>query len=149
MKAHIGVDSRSKLIHSVEATAANVHDSRVLEKLLHGKETRVGGFGVCRAEGGDGQGGPGGRDWTQRKGHRYRKLTERERAQNRCKSRVRARVEHQFGIVKLRFGFTKVRYGGLAKNAHRLVTACALSNLVMVKKASLRRCSVTPRPQYA
>ena len=50
MKAHIGVDSRSKLIHSVEATAANVHDSRMLEKLLHGKEKRVSGEGASLPE---------------------------------------------------------------------------------------------------
>ena len=150
MKAHIGVDSRSKLIHSVEATAANVHDSRMLGKLLHGKERRVWGDSAYAGQKeAMAKAAPEARDWTQRKGHRYRKLTERERAQNRYKSRVRARVEHQFGILKLRFGFTKVRYRGLAKNAHRLVTACALSNLVMAKKALLRRCSVPPRPQYA
>lgn len=150
MKAHIGVDSRSKLIHSVEATAANVHDSRVLEKLLHGKEKRVWGDSAYSGQkAAMAKAAPEARDWTQDKGHRYRKLTERERASNRYKSRVRAKVEHQFGILKLRFGFTKVRYRGLAKNAHRLVTACALSNLVMAKKALLRRCSVISRPQYA
>ena len=150
MKAHIGVDSRSKLIHSVEATAANVHDSRMLEKLLHGKEKRVWGDSAYSGQKeAMAKAAPEARDWTQEKGHRYRKLTERERASNRYKSRVRAKVEHQFGILKLRFGFTKVRYRGLAKNAHRLVTACALSNLVMAKKALLRRCSVIPRAQYA
>ena len=150
MKAHIGVDSRSKLIHSVEATAANVHDSRVLEKLLHGKERRVWGDSAYSGQKeAMAKAAPEASDWTQEKGHRYRKLTERDRARNRYKSRVRARVEHQFGILKLRFGFTKVRYRGLAKNAHRLVTACALSNLVMAKKALLRRCSVIPRAQYA
>ena len=150
MKAHIGVDSRNKLIHSVEATAANVHDSRVLEKLLHGKERRVWGDSAYSGQKeAMAKAAPKARDWTQKKGHRYRKLTERDRARNRYKSRVRAKVEHQFGILKLRFGFTKVRYRGLAKNAHRLVTACALSNLVMAKNALLRRCSVIPRPQYA
>ncbi len=150
MKAHIGVDSRSKLIHSVEATAANVHDSRMLEKLLHGKERRVWGDSAYSGQkAAMAKAAPEARDWTQKKGHRYRKLTEPERASNRYKSRVRAKVEHQFGILKLRFGFTKVRYRGLAKNAHRLVTACALSNLVMAKKALLRRCSVISRPQYA
>ena len=150
MKAHIGVDSRSKLIHSVEATAANVHDSRMLEKLLHGKETRVWGDSAYTGQKkAMAKAAPEARDWTQEKGRRYRKLTERERASNRYKSRVRAKVEHQFGILKLRFGFTKVRYRGLAKNAHRLVTACALSNLVMAKKALLRRCSAVSRAQYA
>ena len=150
MKAHIGVDSRSKLIHSVEATAANVHDSRVLEKLLHGKEKRVWGDSAYSGQKEVlAKAAPEARNWTQKKGHRYRKLSEQDRASNRYKSRVRAKVEHQFGILKLRFGFATVRYRGLAKNAHRLVTACALSNLVMAKKALLRKSPGTTRPQYA
>ncbi|MBK6510573.1 MAG: transposase [Haliea sp.] len=60
-------------------------------------------------------------------------------ARNRNKSRVRAKVEHQIGIIKRQFGFSKVRYRGLDKNAHRLFVACALSNLVMAKKTLLRR----------
>jgi len=150
MKAHIGVDSRSKLIHWVEATAANVHDSRVLEKLLHGKEKRVWGDSAYSGQKEVlAEVAPEAQDWTQKKGHRYRKLSERDRASNRYKSRVRAKVEHQFGILKLRFGFAKVRYRGLAKNAHRLVTACALSNLVMAKKALLRKPPGMTRPRYA
>ena len=68
-----------------------------------------------------------------------RPVTEQERCANRNKSRVRAKVEHQFGIIKQRFGFCKVRYRGLDKNAHRLFVACALSNLVMAKTPLLRR----------
>ena len=135
MKAHIGVDSQTKLIHSVVATAANVHDSRVLPDLLHGEETRVWGDS---AYSGQGQAiadrAPRAKDFTQAKGHRYRPLTDEERARNRNKSRVRSKVEHQFGIIKRQFGFTKVRYRGLDKNAHRLFVACALSNLVMAKR---------------
>ncbi len=140
MKAHIGVDSRTKLIHSVVATPANVHDSQVLSDLLHGEETRVWGDSAYT-----GQGqvitdcAPQARDFTQAKGHRNRLLTEQERCANRNKSRVRAKVEHQFGIIKQRFGFCKVRYRGLDKNAHRLFVACALSNLVMAKTPLLRR----------
>ena len=140
MKAHIGVDSRTKLIHSVVATPANVHDSQVLSDLLHGEETRVWGDSAYT-----GQGqvitdcAPQARDFTQAKGCRNRPLTEQERCANRNKSRVRAKVEHQFGIIKQRFGFCKVRYRGLDKNAHRLFVACALSNLVMAKTPLLRR----------
>ena len=73
MKAHIGVDSRNKLIHSVEATAANVHDSRVLEKLLHGKERRVWGDSAYSGQKeAMAKAAPKARDWTQKKGHRYR-----------------------------------------------------------------------------
>ena len=140
MKAHIGVDSRTKLIHSVVATPANVHDSQVLSDLLHGEETRVWGDSAYT-----GQGqvitdcAPQARNFTQAKGRRNRPLTEQERCANRNKSRVRAKVEHQFGIIKQWFGFCKVRYRGLDKNAHRLFVACALSNLVMAKTPLLRR----------
>ena len=140
MKAHIGVDSGSKLIHSVVATPANVHDSRVLPDLLHGDETRVWGDSAYSGQKAVlSEAAPAARDFTQAKGSRYRRLTERERSRNRTKSRVRAKVEHPFGIIKRQFGFTKVRYRGLAKNAHRLFVACALSNLVMARRALLKR----------
>ena len=140
MKAHIGVDSRSKLIHSVVATSANVHDSRVLPDLLHGDETRVWGDSAYAGQKAViSEVAPDAKDFTQAKGSRYRKLTEAERSRNRNKSRVRAKVEHQFGIIKRQFGFTKVRYRGLSKNTHRLIVACALSNLVMAKQALLKR----------
>ena len=97
----------------------------VLRDLLHGDETRVWGDSAYA-----GQKAvilevaPDAKDFTQAKGSRYRKLTESERSRNRNKSRVRAKVEHQFGIIKRQFGFTKVRYRGLSKNAHRLFVAC-------------------------
>lgn len=135
MKAHIGVDSQNRLIHSVAATAANVADSQVLPHLLHGAETRVWGDQAYR-----GQGevirrhAPRARDFTNRR-YRYRGVVdELERAKNRTKSRVRARVEHAFGVIKRVFGFTKVRYRGLKKNAERLFVACALANLFMVRR---------------
>lgn len=149
MKAHIGVDSRSKLIHSVVATGASVHDASVLEDLLHGAETRVWGDSAYT-----GQkarilaAAPEAKDFTNNKSYRYRKLTEAERTANRTKSRVRAKVEHPFGIIKRQFGFTKVRYRGLEKNAQRLFVACALSNLVMAKKHLLRR-RAKLKPSYA
>ena len=140
MKAHIGVDSNTKLIHSVVATAANVHDSVVLADLLHGNETRVWGDSAYTGQKQVlAEKAPQAKDFTQAKGGRYRELTEDDRAKNRNKSRVRAKVEHQFAVIKRQFGFNKVRYRGLAKNAHRLFVACALSNLVMAKKALMKR----------
>jgi IS5 family transposase len=139
MKAHIGVDSCSKLIHSVVATAANVHDSQVLEDLLHGQETRVWGDSaysgqqaVLREH------APKARDFTQKKGSRYRSLTADERVRNRTKSRVRSKVEHVFHVMKRQFGYTRVRYRGLDKNAHHLFIKCALVNLVLSKRRLLR-----------
>jgi transposase, IS5 family len=139
MKAHIGVDSRTKLIHHVVATAANVHDSVVLGDLLHGDERRVWGDSAYTGKGETiGEAAPRARDFTQKKASRYLSLTECDREKNRLKSKVRARVEHVFGVMKGRFGFTKVRYKGLAKNAHHLFVSCALVNLVMAKKTLLR-----------
>lgn len=139
MKAHIGVDSRIKLIHSMVTTSANVHDYQVLPDLLHGEETPVWGDA---AYSGQRQAitdyAPRARDFTQAKGSHNRKLTEAELARNRNKSRVRAKVEHQFGIIKRQFGFSKVRYRGLDKNAHRLFVACALSNLVIANETLLK-----------
>jgi transposase, IS5 family len=139
MKAHVGVDSKTKLIHSVVATAANVADCRVLPKLLHGEETRVWGDQSYRGQREViRQHAPNARDFTQRR-YRYKGVVDEiERARNRSKSRVRAKVEHVFGVIKRVFGFQKVRYRGLYKNEHRLLVTCALANLFMVR-AHLQR----------
>ena len=138
MKTHIGVDNQTKLIHSVAVTAANVHDSQLLGDLLHGEETHVWGDS---AYAGQKQllyeQAPQAKDCTQKKGSRYRKLTEAEQSANRYKSKIRSRVEHVFGVMKRQFSFTKVRYRGLEKNAQCVFTKCALVNLVLAKKTLL------------
>jgi len=111
MKAHIGVDNRTKLIHSVTATAANVHDSQALGQLLHGRETRV--WGDSAYSGQEAvlrEHAPNAKDFTQKKGCRHQALTVEERSRNRNKSRIRAKVEHPFLVLKRIFGFVKVRY---------------------------------------
>lgn len=139
MKGHIGVDSQSKLIHAVVATAANVHDSQVLEDLLHGRETRVWGDSAYSGQGEVlRQHAPGATDFTNKKGSRNHPLTDRDKEKNRTKSKVRAKVEHPFLILKRIFGFNKVRYRGLDKNANRLFTACGLVNLYMARRMLLR-----------
>lgn len=75
-------------------------------------------------------------------------LSDEERARNRHKSKVRAKVEHVFGVMKERFGFRKVRYKGVAKNTHHLFVFCALVNLVMAKKKLLRRYRLVLRLMY-
>ena len=139
MKAHIGMDSRSKLIHSVAATAANVHDSRLLPDLLHGGETRVWGDSAYAGQGDViREYAPKARDFTQKKGSRHKALTDAEREKNRTKSRVRAKVEHPFLILKRVFGFDRVRYRGLNKNTNWLFVACGLVNLYMARRRLLR-----------
>ena len=66
-------------------------------------------------------------------------MDEVERAKNRTKSKVRAKVEHPIGIIKRVFGFTKVRYRGLKKNTHRLLVTCALANLLIARRHLVRR----------
>ena len=139
MKAHFGVDSRSKLIHAVTATPANVADSTVLPDLLHGNETRVWGDQAYRGQRSViRQNAPRARDFTNRRYRHRGVVDETERDKNRTKSKVRARVEHPIGVIKRVFGFVKVRYRGLAKNTHRLVVTCALANLFMARRHLLR-----------
>lgn len=139
MKAHIGVDSRSGIIHSVVATAANVHDSQILPDLLHGDETRVWGDSAYTGQREKiRRVAPAALDFTNKKGFRNAALTERERQKNRVKSRVRARVEHPFLVIKRLFGFSKVCYRGIEKNATRLFVTCALTNIFMKRRLLLR-----------
>lgn len=126
MKAHIGVDSRTKVIHSVAATAASVHASICLPDLLHGEETRGWGDSAYQGQGEViNQCAPNALDMTNRRYRRKGVVDEVERAKNKTKSSVRPKVEHLFLIIKRVFGFAKTRYRGLEKNAHRLFVTCA------------------------
>lgn len=137
MKLHIGVDSQSGLAHSAMVTAANVHDKHPLAHLLHGREQRVYGDNAYR-----GQKElihskePQAKDFTNERMRRRKEgaVDEAKRAKNRSKSKVRARVEHVFAVVKRLWGFTKVRYRGLAKNACRAFTALALANIYLARR---------------
>ena len=139
MKAHVGVDSKTKLIHTAVATAANVSDVEILPDLLHGEETRVWGDGAYQGQTEViRQGAPRAQDYTQRR-CRYKGQVVDKVAwmKNRTKSKVRSKVEHVFQVMKLKFGFVKVRYRGLKKNAHRLFVTCALVNLFLSRKKLL------------
>jgi IS5 family transposase len=139
MKAHIGVDSKSKLIHTILASAANLADRDALPYLLHGKETRVWGDQGYQGQSAVIRGrAPRAKDFTNRIYRRHGKVNEIEKAKNRTKSKVRAKVEHVFGVIKRVFGFEKVRYRGLAKNLHRLEVTAALANLFMIRRQLLR-----------
>jgi IS5 family transposase len=135
MKLHIGVDSETGLAHSAVVTAANVHDKHPLPDLLHGQEERV--YGDCayasqqesiRAK------APNAMDLTNKVVRKGGPTEALERMVNRGKSKTRARVEHMFGVVKRLWGFSKVRYRGLAKNATRAFVALAMANLYLARK---------------
>ena len=143
MKAHIGVDADSGLVHTVIGTAANVNDVTQGHGLLHGEEQVV--FADAGYQGATKRPEATGVDWhvAMRPGKR-RALDKNSPWGNlldkaeQMKASVRAKVEHPFRVIKCQFGFTKVRYKGLAKNTAQLVTLFALSNLWMVRRQLMK-----------
>lgn len=134
MKLHIGVDSQTGLSHSAVVTPANVHDKHPLPDLLHGNEQRVYGDSAYASQKAlISSKAPRAKDFTNQRTRRAGEVDEVQRAKNRNKSRVRARVEHVFAVVKRLWGFTKVRYRGLQKNATRAFTALALANIYLCR----------------
>ena len=132
MKLHIGVDSQSGLAHSAVVTAANVHDKHPLPDLLHGNEQRVYGDSAYASQKTlITSKAPHAKDFTNQRTRRNGVVDEVLKGKNRNKSRIRARVEHVFGVVKRLWGFGKVRYRGLQKNATRAFTALALANIYL------------------
>ncbi|MFT3820149.1 MAG: IS5 family transposase [Rubrivivax sp.] len=138
MKAHIGVDADSGLVHTVVTTAANVNDLNVAGQLLHGRERDV--FADAGYQGVHKRPEAAGPNWyvAMRPGLR-RKLDPQTKADviadklEQLKASIRAKVEHPFRVLKRQFGYTKVRYRGLAKNTAQIVTLFALSNLWMAR----------------
>ena len=134
MKLHIGVDSKTGLAHSAVVTVANVHDKHPLPQLLHGQEEQFYGDCACASQ----QAlihakAPKAQDLSNQRLRKGSVTEELDRLVNRAKSSVRARVEHVFGVVKRLWGFGKVRYRGLAKNATRSFVALGLANLFLAR----------------
>ena len=138
MKAHIGVDADSGLVHTVTTTAANEADVEQVADLLHGKEQQVWADSGYR----------GAQNRVNRKGLEWhiaarpsdiaklpdgRAKTKQQKAEHR-KASVRAKVEHPFRVIKRQFGLVKVRFRGLQKNTAQLLTLFALSNLWMARR---------------
>ena len=122
--------STAELIHAAVATPANIADSTVLPDLLHGNETRVWGDQAYRGQRAViREHAPKAQDFTNRRYRHRGVVDEVERAKDRTKSKVRARVEHVIGVIKRVFGFAKVRYRGLKKNTRLLLLTSALANL--------------------
>ncbi|OOG14393.1 IS5 family transposase [Pseudomonas sp. C9] len=141
MKAHIGVDDESGLVHSVVGTAANVADVTQVDKLLHGAENVVcadaGYTGVEKRTEHDGREviwQIAARRSTYKKLGKRSALYKAKRKIEKAKAQARAKVEHPFRVVKRQFGFVKTRFRGLAKNTAQLVTLFALSNLWMARR---------------
>ena len=148
MKAHIGVDVDSGLVHTVTTTPANESDVDQVQDLLHGKEQ------VVHADAGY----TGAQTRVERKGLCWEIAAKRGRIKaikdarekraiekiEKRKASIRARVEHPFRVIKCQFGLMKVRFRGLAKNTSHVITLFALSNLWMVRKRLLAMTGVLP-----
>jgi IS5 family transposase len=139
MKAHIGVDVESGLVHTVKCTPANVHDITVAHELLHGKEKIA--FADAGYVGIEKRGETGAVQWhvamrpsKRRKLDRSKRLDRIYDEIERLKAGVRAKVEHPFRVLKCQFGYLKARYRGLAKNTAQIETQFALANLWMARK---------------
>ena len=137
MKVHVGTDPQG-LVHTLVTTNAGQADIKQLPELVHGEEKELYGDSAYwkKADRKAFQAKKV-RYRVNRRGHRRRPLTERERAVNRERSRTRARGEHAFRVVKQLWGFEKVRYRGLEKNTARAYATFALANLYLVRKRLL------------
>ena len=140
MKAHIGVDADSGLVHTVRGTSGNVSDVVEGNSLLHGQETDV--YADAGYQGAEKRPDakkdvtwhvamrPGKRRALDKDNKPIDALIEQV---EKIKASIRAKVEHPFRVIKRQFGYTKVRYRGLMKNTLQLTTLFALSNLWMVR----------------
>jgi len=148
MKAHIGVDADSGLVHTVTTTPAHEAEINEVEFLLHGKEE------IVHAD----SGYTGADKRVVRKGLRWQIASKRAKikamadgpvkdaleVQERAKASARARVEHPFRVIKRQFGLMRVRFRGLAKNTAHLITLFALSNLWMARRRLLAMAPLRP-----
>jgi transposase, IS5 family len=141
MKAHIGVDTDSGLVHTVVTTPANEADVEVVDELLHGKEKVV--HADAGYTGADKRVARSRLTWEiaakrgKLKAMPEGKAKEQLQAVEKAKAAIRARVEHPFRVVKRQFGYAKVRFRGLAKNTAQVMILFALSNLWMARKQLL------------
>ncbi len=146
-KAHVGVDKDSGLVHTVEVTAANVHDVTMTPKLLTGEETVVYGdsgyLGAAKREDAVTKNSSGKRIRYKlnRRPSQIKKNSTRSKAQLKRreheKSSVRAKVEHVFAVVKGQLRYRKTRYRGLEKQTAKLNMMFALANLILADRPSL------------
>lgn len=135
MKAHIGVDADSGIVHSLDTSTAKVHDSRIWDDLLHGAETSVwADKAYVSAERADAFAGSGKFWGVMRKAPKGGELHPDDEYINRLIAKVRARVEHPFRVLKRQFGYLKTRYRGLSKNRAQLFSLFALGNLYLIRK---------------
>jgi len=134
MKTHVGTDTGKGLVHSVVVTDAAVHDSQVMDELLHGEEQAVYGDRAYTSEKRKADYEARGIKWrVNRKACRHYQLSPEDVEYNHEQSQIRAKGEHVFLVVKHLWHYQKVRYKGLFKNAAQVFSLFALANLYLVR----------------
>jgi IS5 family transposase len=134
MKAHIGVDAKSGLVHTAGVTTGKVHDAKVMANLIREDDTAVYGDKGYASDEKRRAAEAAGVQWAvKEKAKPGRALTKRQRARNRRFGKVRAKVEHVFRVIKCQFGYRKVRYRGIVKNGAQVFALLALANLYLVR----------------
>jgi len=134
MKAHIGVDAESGLVHTAGVTTGKVHDAKVMDRLIREDDTAVYGDKGYASDEKKRAAEAAGVKWAvKEKAKPGRDLTKRQRARNRRFGKVRAKVEHVFRVLKCQFGYRRVRYRGIAKNGAQMFSLLALANLYLAR----------------
>jgi transposase, IS5 family len=135
MKAHVGVDAKSGLVHTAGVTSGNVHDAKVMHRLIRADDAAVYGDKGYASASKQRAAEAAGVLWAvKEKAKPGGTLTARQRARNHRFGKVRAKVEHVFRVVKCQFGYRKVRYRGLGKNSAQVFSLLALANLYLARR---------------
>ncbi len=135
MKAHIGVDANSGLVHTVKTTTAKVHDARMINDLIRADDKVIFGDKGYVSDKRKRAARAGGVLWAVKdKRKRGRTLSSSQKKRNRKHGSVRAKVEHVFRVIKCQFGYRKVRYRGLAKNAAQMFSLMAMANIYLARR---------------
>jgi transposase, IS5 family len=135
MKAHIGVDARSGLVHTAGVTSGSVHDAKVMDRLIRDDDSALYGDKGYASDAKKRAAEAAGVLWAvKEKAKPGRRLPARQRARNHRFGKMRAKVEHVFRVVKCQFGYRKVRYRGLAKNGAQVFSLLALANLYLARR---------------
>jgi len=134
MKAHIGVDAKSGLVHTAGVTTGSVHDAKVMDNLIREDDRAVYGDKGYASDAKKRAPEDAGVLWAvKEKAKPGRDLTQRQHARNRRFGKVRAKVEHVFRVLKCQFGYRRVRYRGIAKNGAQVFALLALANLYLAR----------------
>ena len=135
MKAHIGVDAKSGLVHTVGVTTGSVHDAKVMDNLIREDDRAVYGDKGYANDRKQQQAEAAGVLWAVKaKAKPGRPLSISQRRRNHRFGKIRAKVEHVFRVMKCQFGYRKVRYRGIAKNGAQVFALLALANLFLARR---------------